>query len=89
MPRFDGFEVLRALRAEQASCEMPVLVLTADSRRTTTIDCFELGADEVITKPFMPEALTESIARLLTTALEDRLAGVGGGGGHGRRTAFG
>ncbi len=74
MPRFDGFEVLRVLRAEQASCEMPVLVLTADSRVDDHRICFELGADEVITKPFMPEALTESIARLLTTSLEDRLA---------------
>ena len=74
MPRVDGFEVLRVLRAEPASCEVPVLVLTADSRVDDHRICFELGADEVITKPFMPEALTEGIARLLTTSLEDRLA---------------
>ena len=74
MPRVDGFEVLRVLRAEKASCEVPVLVLTADSRVDDHRICFELGADEVITKPFMPEALTEGIARLLTTSPEDRLA---------------
>ncbi len=74
MPRVDGFEVLRVLRAEQTSREVPVLVLTADSRVDDHRICFELGADEVITKPFMPEALTEGIARLLTTSLKDRLA---------------
>ena len=74
MPRVDGFEVLRVLRAEPASCDVPVLVLTADSRVDDHRICFELGADEVITKPFMPEALTEGITRLLAMSLEDRLA---------------
>ena len=60
--------------AEPASRDVPVLVLTADSRVDDHRICFELGADEVITKPFMPEALTEGIARLLATSLEDRLA---------------
>ena len=74
MPRVDGFEVLRVLRAEPASCDVPVLVLTADSRVDDHHMCFELGADEVITKPFTPEALTEGIARQLGMSLEDRLA---------------
>jgi len=73
MPRVDGFEVLRALRAEPATVEVPVLVLTADSLVDDHRICFELGADAVITKPFMPELLTESIARLLAMSLEDRL----------------
>ncbi|MBA3764378.1 MAG: response regulator, partial [Actinobacteria bacterium] len=58
MPRVDGFEVLRALRAESATVEVPVLVLTADSLVDDHRICFELGADAVITKPFMPEVLT-------------------------------
>jgi DNA-binding response OmpR family regulator len=74
MPRVDGFEVLRVLRAEPASYDVPVLVLTADSRVDDHRICFELGADEVITKPFMPEALTEGITRLLAMSLEDRLS---------------
>ncbi len=73
MPRVDGFEVLRALRAEPATVEVPVLVLTADSLVDDHRICFELGADAVITKPFMPEVLTEGIARLLAMSLEDRL----------------
>lgn len=74
MPRVDGFEVLRSMRAAPFAAEVPVLVLTADSRVDGHRLCFELGADEVITKPFMPEALTESITRLIATSLEGRLA---------------
>lgn len=74
MPRVDGFEVLRLLRAAPCAAEVPVLVLTADSRVDGHRVCFELGADAVITKPFMPEALTESITRLIATSLEDRMA---------------
>ena len=74
MPIVDGFEVLRVLRAEPTFGEVPVLVLTADSRVDDHRICFELGADEVITKPFMPEALTEAMARLLEMSLEDRVA---------------
>jgi CheY-like chemotaxis protein len=74
MPRVDGFEVLRALRADPGAGEMPVLVLTADTRVDGRRACFDLGADEVITKPFLPEVLTEGLSRMLATSLEDRIA---------------
>ena len=35
---------------------------------------YELGADDVMTKPFMPEALTQGISRMLELSLEDRVA---------------
>jgi CheY-like chemotaxis protein len=74
MPKVDGFDVLRALRADPTSSELPVLVLTADARSDDHRQCYELGADEVITKPFVPEALTQGISRLLATSMTDRLA---------------
>ena len=74
MPRIDGFEVLRVLRSRAESSEMPVLVLTADARSEDHQRCFELGADDVMTKPFAPEALTQGIRRVLSASLEDRLA---------------
>lgn len=73
MPRIDGFEVLRALRSSVEWSEVPVLVLTADSRSEDHHRCYELGADDVITKPFAPEALTQSIRRVLGVSLEDRI----------------
>jgi len=74
MPRTDGFEVLRTLRAHPDANEVPVLVLTADARAADHRLAYELGADDVITKPFMPEALTQGISRMLSSSLEDRVA---------------
>lgn len=74
MPRADGFEVLRVLRSHPDAGEVPVLVLTADTRSSDHRLCYELGADDVITKPFVPEDLTQGISRILDASLEDRIA---------------
>lgn len=74
MPRTDGFEVLRTLRAHPEAGEVPVLVLTADARSADHKRCYELGADDVITKPFVPEALTQGLTRMLNATIEDRVA---------------
>jgi two-component system, OmpR family, alkaline phosphatase synthesis response regulator PhoP len=72
MPRKDGFDVLRALRADPLTHDVPVIVLTADVRADDHRLCYQLGADDVITKPFVPEALTEGILRLLGATSEER-----------------
>lgn len=74
MPGADGFEVLRVLRAHPDAEEVPVLVLTADARSEDHRRCFQLGADEVITKPFVPEALTEGVSKVLSSSLAERIA---------------
>ena len=72
MPRVDGFDVLRALRAHPDAREMPVMVLTADSRSDHHRRCYELGADDVMTKPFLPDALVRGLSRMLDMSIEDR-----------------
>jgi CheY-like chemotaxis protein len=74
MPGADGFEVLRVLRAHPDAEDVPVLVLTADARSEDHRRCFQLGADEVITKPFVPEALTDGVSKVLDSSLADRIA---------------
>jgi len=74
MPQTDGFEVLRVLRSHPNAGEVPVLVLTADAHPDDHRRCFELGADDVITKPFLPEAITEGIASMLGRSHEERVA---------------
>lgn len=51
-----------------------MLVLTAIARMDDRRRCFELGADEVITKPFVPEALTDGLDHLISSDHEDRVA---------------
>jgi two-component system response regulator MprA len=59
MPRLDGLETTRALRA--AGNDVPILVLTARDAIGERVEGLDAGADDYLTKPF---ALTELLARL-------------------------
>ncbi len=63
MPGMDGFEVLRRLKADRATREIPVIFLTALSEIGNKARGFELGAVDYITKPFQIE---EVMARVNT-----------------------
>lgn len=51
MPGLSGYDVLRILRENAATREIPVIILTADTSRATEEQGLELGADDFITKP--------------------------------------
>jgi two-component system response regulator MprA len=59
MPRLDGLEVCRRLRADGAN--LPILVLTARHQVTDRVAGLDAGADDYLVKPF---ALEELLARL-------------------------
>ena len=61
LPGLNGLEVLRELRAEPSTRELPVLLLTARGAEMDKLLGFERGADDYITKPFSPR---EVIARI-------------------------
>ncbi|MCX6045674.1 MAG: response regulator [Chloroflexi bacterium] len=52
MPRVDGFEVCRRLRAYPRLAEIPVILLTALDDRSSRLRGIDAGADDFITKPF-------------------------------------
>ncbi len=63
MPRLDGLEVVKALRARGRAT--PILMLTARSTELDRVLGLELGADDYLTKPFsMPELLARVKALL-------------------------
>ncbi|HRP07823.1 MAG TPA: response regulator transcription factor [Gemmatimonadales bacterium] len=62
MPRMNGFEVMRRLRAGSA---MPVLVLTVRSEDDDVVRMLESGADDYLTKPFSPRVLVSRVKALL------------------------
>lgn len=63
LPRQDGFDVLRAVRGRGE--RLPVIVLTARDELDVTVDGFEHGADDYVTKPFrFDELLARVRARL-------------------------
>jgi CheY-like chemotaxis protein len=64
MPRMDGHEVLRALRADPALRRIPVIVLTTSSAEEDVLRSYELGANCFITKPGTFDRLVE-VVRIL------------------------
>ena len=54
MPRMDGFETLKKLRADDKSKEIPVIMLTAKAQDADIFKGWSSGVDSYLTKPFNP-----------------------------------
>jgi DNA-binding response OmpR family regulator len=65
LPLMDGYAVLAALKADERTRDLPVLVLTAKAQREDRVRCWEEGAAEYMTKPFSPAALAATLAQLM------------------------
>ena len=63
MPRMDGFEVCRQLKADPGCADIPVIFLTSEDDTRRIADGFELGAVDYVTKPFSE---VELLARVKT-----------------------
>lgn len=70
LPGLSGDDVLRQLRQESATRNIPVLVLTARREQEERIEGFELGADDYITKPFSPRELVLRVQAILRRSSE-------------------
>jgi two-component system response regulator MtrA len=67
MPKLDGIELTRALRANPATAELPVLLLTARAQEQDVATGLEAGATAYIRKPFNGQELSERVQELLTS----------------------
>ena len=65
MPKLDGFELTRRLRAEEATRRMPIILLTARAQDADIQRGFEAGADDYIRKPFSPQELRARVQAIL------------------------
>jgi DNA-binding response OmpR family regulator len=65
MPRMDGFEVLRRMRADPLLAHVPVLILTARRAPDDIKLAIRLGATDYLTKPFSDDQLLARVSRLL------------------------
>jgi phosphoserine phosphatase RsbU/P len=57
MPEMDGYEVCRRLKADPATCDIPIIFLTGKTSAEDETKGFELGAIDYIHKPFLPVVL--------------------------------
>ena len=67
MPEMDGYEVCRRLKADPATCEIPVLFVTGHADNDERARGLALGAVGYLSKPLDPEALMAAIANALRT----------------------
>lgn len=79
LPRLDGLEVCKRLRAHPRASGIPIIMLTAKGEESDVVTGLEIGADDYIAKPFSPKVVIARIRNLLrrqektTTAGEEPL----------------
>jgi DNA-binding response OmpR family regulator len=68
LPGVDGLEVCRAVRSDENTASIPIIMVTAKGEETDRIVGLELGADDYITKPFSPGEVVARVRALLRRA---------------------
>jgi len=61
MPTMDGWQVLKEVKSNPRTKDMPVIFLTAKDRAADIVKGYELGVDYYITKPFTKAQLLEGL----------------------------
>jgi two-component system, response regulator len=64
LPRIDGLEVLRRLRAEPRTAHLPIVVLTSSTEERDVTESYRRHADSYIRKPVDFEQFTEAVRQL-------------------------
>jgi len=68
MPGLDGFELLQALRADDRTRDLPIILLSARAGEEARVEGLEAGADDYLVKPFSARELTARVGGALTLA---------------------
>ena len=64
LPKVDGLEVLRRIRADERTCLLPVAVLTSSREDRDIVESYRLGANSYIRKPVDFSQFSESVRQL-------------------------
>jgi len=77
MPKLNGFELCRAIKASPATRGVPVVLLTSLSSPMDVIEGLECGADNFLTKPYEPEHLLARVNGILENRRLRAASGLG------------
>jgi two-component system response regulator len=64
LPRIDGHELLRRLRADERTRLLPVVVLTSSSEESDLVQSYALGANSYVRKPVQSEEFANAVHTL-------------------------
>ena len=65
MPKLTGYDVVKAMREDEATSRIPVILLTARVQEADVARGFEAGADDYVKKPFSPQELKVRVQAVL------------------------
>lgn len=68
LPALSGEEVCAALKADERTAAIPVILLSAHASEREIVEGFGAGADDYLTKPFDLDELDERLRRLVAAA---------------------
>jgi CheY-like chemotaxis protein len=72
MPRMDGYELTRELRATREYRNVPIVMVSSRAERIDRVRGFDAGVDEYVTKPHDRHLYLRTIARLLRARGQER-----------------
>ncbi len=64
MPKMNGFEALKIIRETDNISDIPIIMLTTKSELENELKSFDLGVDEFLPKPIMPDKLLARVKRI-------------------------
>jgi len=64
MPKVDGIEVLRRIKADEDARTVPVVVMTSSNEERDVFETYRLGVNSYIVKPVQFEAFLETVAKI-------------------------
>jgi two-component system, response regulator len=64
MPKVDGIEVLRRLKENPATRNIPVVVMTSSNEERDVVDSYRLGVNSYIVKPVQFDSFMETVAKI-------------------------
>jgi two-component system chemotaxis response regulator CheY len=65
MPNMNGFDFLKAVRADESLKHVPVLMVTAEARKEDIVLAAQIGASGYIVKPFTKATLEEKVQKII------------------------
>jgi CheY-like chemotaxis protein len=64
LPKVDGLEVLRRIRGDTRTCNIPIVVLTSSREEHDVVESYKLGVNSYIVKPVDSEQFTAAVQQL-------------------------
>lgn len=65
MPKMTGIELLKKVRSNPASKDIPFLMVTAEAQKQNVIEAVQAGVSNYVVKPFTAESISEKLEKII------------------------